>query len=110
MRQNWHEFGDYSLYADAWGCEVGVNTVMHPPEFSVYTLPLEELRKILKGMEAQASRLDSLLKRNRAIWFAEFDRVRLMCQQPESNSDGLLRQIQPLKPSAAELPSGQKSG
>jgi molybdenum cofactor biosynthesis enzyme MoaA len=110
MRQNWHEFGDYCLFADAWGCEVGVNTVTHPPEFGVYTLPLEELRKILKGMEAQASRLDSLLKRNRAIWFAEFDRVRLMCQQPESNPDGLLRQIQPLKPSAAERPSGQKSG
>ena len=76
MRQNWHEFGDYCLFADEWGCNVGVNTVLNPPEFGVYNLPAEELRKIFQGMEEQANRLSSILKRNRAVWFAEFDRVR----------------------------------
>ncbi len=76
MRQNWHEFGDFCLFADEWGCNVGVNTVNWPPEFSVNKLPPEELRKIVDGMEAQAGRLESLLKRNRAVWFAELERLR----------------------------------
>lgn len=76
MRQNWHEFGDYCLFADEWGCNVGVNTVSRPPEFAVYNLPAKELRKIFKTMEGQARGLDKLLTRNRRVWFAEFDRVR----------------------------------
>jgi hypothetical protein len=73
MRQNWHEFGDYCLFADEWGCNVRVNTVVKPPEFGVYNLPAGELRKIFNAMEVQALRLDSALKQNRAVWFAEFD-------------------------------------
>lgn len=83
MRQNWHEFGDFCLFADEWGCNVGVNTVNRPPEMSVNNLPLEELRKIVDVMETQAVRLDSLLKRNRNAWFAEFERLRRMCRKPE---------------------------
>ena len=83
MRQNWHEFGDYCLFADEWDCNVWVNTVTDPPQFGVYNLPAEDLRKILKTMEEQASRLDSLLKRNRSVWFAEFDRVRHVCERRE---------------------------
>jgi MoaA/NifB/PqqE/SkfB family radical SAM enzyme len=76
MRPNWHEFGDFCLFADEWGCNVGVNTVHRPPHLSVNNLPAQELRKIVDTMEAQAVRLDSLLKRNRAAWFAELDRLR----------------------------------
>jgi len=53
-----------------------VNTVHRPPHLSVNNLPAQELRKIVDTMEAQAIRLDSLLKRNRAAWFAELDRLR----------------------------------
>jgi hypothetical protein len=55
--------------------------VLTPPEPGVYNLPLDELRTILNTMEAQALRLDSLLKRNRHVWFAELDRVRRRCGQ-----------------------------
>jgi MoaA/NifB/PqqE/SkfB family radical SAM enzyme len=79
MRQNWHEFGDFCLMADAWDCSVWLNTVVQPPEFGIYTLPVEDLRKILTAMEAQATRLESSLKRNRAVWFGELDRIRGKC-------------------------------
>ena len=79
MRQNWHEFGDYCLLADSWDCSVGLNTVVQPPEFGIYTLPVAELRKILGALEAQAPRLDKELKRNRAMWFGELERIRARC-------------------------------
>jgi molybdenum cofactor biosynthesis enzyme MoaA len=76
MRQNWHEFGDFCLMADAWDCSVGINTVTKPAEFSVNLLPPEGLRKIVQVMERQAVHLDGQLKRNRSVWFNEFDRLR----------------------------------
>ena len=79
MRQNWHEFGEFCLFADAWGCSVGVNTVVRPPEYAVYNLPADELQKILHGMERQAPNLKSHLTLNRNAWFAEFDRVQRKC-------------------------------
>jgi MoaA/NifB/PqqE/SkfB family radical SAM enzyme len=94
MRQNWHEFGEYCLFADEWGCDIFVNTVMNPPQFGVYNLPAEELRKILEAMEAQAPRLDTLLKRNRAIWFAELDLVRRRCRDGEERGTAGLVQFQ----------------
>ena len=81
MRQNWHEFGDFCLMADAWDCPVGLNTVVQPPEFGIYSLPAEGLRKVLDGMEAQAPRLETSLKRNRALWFGELERIRARCRQ-----------------------------
>jgi len=81
MRQNWHEFGDFCLLADSWGCPVGLNTVLNPPQFGIYTLPVSELRKVLEAMEAQAGDLGSALKQNRAIWFGELDRIRARCRQ-----------------------------
>jgi sulfatase maturation enzyme AslB (radical SAM superfamily) len=81
MRQNWHEFGDFCLLADSWGCSVGLNTVVQPPQFGIYSLPVEDLRKVLAGMEAQAPELDATLKRNRALWFGELERIRARCRQ-----------------------------
>jgi MoaA/NifB/PqqE/SkfB family radical SAM enzyme len=81
MRQNWHEFGDYCLLADSWDCPVALNTVVQPPEFGIYTLPAVELRKVLDAMDAQAPRLESSLKKNRATWFGELERIRAKCSQ-----------------------------
>jgi MoaA/NifB/PqqE/SkfB family radical SAM enzyme len=83
MRQNWHEFGEFCLMADDWGCNVGINTVSNPPQFAVNNLPHDELRKIVRGMEGQAGRLDTLLRRNRKVWFAELERLRLKCEKAE---------------------------
>lgn len=79
MRINWHELGDYCLFADEWDCPVGVNSVVNPPEFGVYNLPVEELHKILEAMERQDARIGHLLKRNRGVWQAELDRLRRRC-------------------------------
>jgi sulfatase maturation enzyme AslB (radical SAM superfamily) len=81
MRRNWHEFGEFCLFADEWGCNVYANTVVTPPEFSVYNLPPAELRNIVDAMQAESHRLGPLLKRNRAVWFAQLDRVRHVYQQ-----------------------------
>jgi len=79
MRPNWHELADICLMADEWDCDVFINTVLYPPELGIYTQPIEELRKILKGMEAQAPELEKALKRNKHIWFGELSRVRSKC-------------------------------
>ena len=81
MRQNWHEFGDFCLMADSWDCPVGLNTVVQPPEFGIYSLPMEDLRKIFDAMERQAPRLESTLKRNKSLWFGELERIRMRCRQ-----------------------------
>ena len=83
MRQNWHEFGDFCLFADEWRCNVGVNTVTHPPQYSVTNLPVSELRRIVDAMASQSVRLGSLLKQNRGSWFAEFERLRRKCEKTE---------------------------
>jgi MoaA/NifB/PqqE/SkfB family radical SAM enzyme len=75
MRQNWREFGDYCAMGDDWGCNVSINTVRHPPEFGLYTLPAAELRKVLAAMEAEAANLDARLTRNRSVWFGELART-----------------------------------
>jgi len=76
MRLNWHEFGDFCELAEEWECSVALNTVVNPPEFGIYSLPIPELRKILEGMEKQANDLQSRLKRNKSVWFGELDRIR----------------------------------
>jgi MoaA/NifB/PqqE/SkfB family radical SAM enzyme len=81
MRQNWHEFGDFCLMADSWDCPVGLNTVVQPPEFGIYSLPMEDLQKIFDAMERQAPRLESTLKRNKSLWFGELERIRMRCRQ-----------------------------
>ena len=63
MRRNWHELGDFCLFADEWDCGVYVNTVWNPPQFGFFTMPQEELREIVKAMDAQAAKWDSKLRR-----------------------------------------------
>jgi sulfatase maturation enzyme AslB (radical SAM superfamily) len=81
MRQNWHEFGEYCLFADELECSVGVNTVNYPAEFAVYNLPTAELGKILTEMERQSIGLATRLTQNKKIWFDELERVRLKCRE-----------------------------
>jgi sulfatase maturation enzyme AslB (radical SAM superfamily) len=93
MRQNWHEFGEFCLFADELDCAVGVNQVLYPPQFGVYNLPAEQLRHILQGMERQAVGLESQLRRNRKVWFSEFERVRLKYLQVSRESAAKLASV-----------------
>lgn len=73
---NYHEFGDYLLFADEWDVDVSVNTVLHPPEHSLYAMNAEELRPIVDALDKQGQRVQPRLKRNRQVWISEFERVR----------------------------------
>ena len=68
MRQNWHEFGEFLLFADGLGCEVFVNTVIDPSDCSLYTLAPKELADVADNLEAQSHALRNRLSLNRHIW------------------------------------------
>lgn len=76
MRQNWHEFGDYLLFADEWNCQVGVNLVREPPQCSLYTLPISELAEITKKLEKQGETLLPRLGLNHKIWIEQVSALR----------------------------------
>lgn len=77
MRLNWREFGAFCRLGDEWDCSVGINTVVSPPEFGLYSLPAAELAAVLAELERQAPALEAQLGRNRAVWFGELERIRL---------------------------------
>ena len=83
MRPNWREFGDFCLMADEWNVPASVNTVLHPRGLSLYAMPVEELRFVLDVMEKQAIALASQLRRNKAVWFDEFERLQRKCAAAE---------------------------
>jgi MoaA/NifB/PqqE/SkfB family radical SAM enzyme len=88
MRQNWHEFVDYLVMADAIGCEVYVNTVRQPPEHSLYELPTEELHRIVERLELDAAAARDRLRVNLHALDEQLSRLRaqlaLRHQQPEA--------------------------
>jgi MoaA/NifB/PqqE/SkfB family radical SAM enzyme len=75
MRQNWHEFGAYLRFADEWGCQVWVNTVVHP-SFSPYGLDPASFDEMLATLEAEDERRRAELGRNRQVWIDELERLR----------------------------------
>jgi radical SAM protein with 4Fe4S-binding SPASM domain len=68
MRQNWHEFGEFLLFAEELGCEVFVNTVIDPPHCSLYKLPPASLAHIADEMEKRDSGIEHDLHLNRPLW------------------------------------------
>lgn len=92
MRQNWHEFGSFCLMADEWDCLAYVNTVSQPPQFGVYNMATDELRKVLASMEQEAPLLERNLRRNKAVWLGELNRIREKCRDGDhSVSKGMER-------------------
>jgi len=89
MRPNWEEFGDYCLFADSLDCNVFVNAVRTPAEVSLYTLSPAELGLIADSLERQSEGLLPLLKRNKAIWKGEVDRIRARASGLSPMSDKL---------------------
>jgi sulfatase maturation enzyme AslB (radical SAM superfamily)/Flp pilus assembly protein TadD len=68
MRQNWHEFGDFLLFAEDLGCQVFVNTVISPPHCSLYNLPPEDIARIAEKMETDGNSLPNRLRLNKQVW------------------------------------------
>lgn len=87
MQQNWHEFGDFLLFAEELGCEVFVNTVIAPLHCSLYNLPAQELSRIANALEEQGNLLESRLRMNRHIWEENIQKLRA------STSDSQVEQL-----------------
>ena len=75
MVQNWHEFGDFLRFAEERRCQVYVNTVRQPPEFSLYRLPVVELRSVVARLESVRETISADLELNRAVWNEQLDRL-----------------------------------
>lgn len=105
MRQNWHEFGDVLLFAEELGCTVFVNTVVGPEHCSLYTLPAEELNRIVDEMERQGIRLEGKLPINRQVWE---DHLRYLKTNANGRKVEALTQIRGAL--AHNLPSDQSIG
>lgn len=76
MVQNWHEFVDYLVFADQLDCQVFVNTVRQPPQFSLYELPEAELRRVVQQLELAAASTGSELHRNATVLQEQLSRLR----------------------------------
>jgi len=68
MRQNWREFPEFLLLAEELGCEVWINTVIDPPESSLFALPPHELREVAARLEELGRPLLDRFVLNRAVW------------------------------------------
>ena len=76
MRQNWHEFADFLLLAEEFDCVTWINTVVDPPDSSLYALPPDELLEIVRTMEAKGAAKVARLRRNASIWRNEIESLR----------------------------------
>ncbi|MFO0947839.1 MAG: SPASM domain-containing protein [Planctomycetota bacterium] len=68
MRQNWHEFADFLLFAEQWGSNVNVCTLLHPAPYALYTLPTEEIRSVVAELERRDDEMCRSLVVNRKAW------------------------------------------
>lgn len=75
-RLNWHEFADLLLFAEDHGCPVGVCTLVGPEEFSLYTLPAEELRRMVQTLETRDGEMAGRLRLNRTVWQCALENLR----------------------------------
>lgn len=75
MAQNVHEFVDYLLMAEDLGCQVYVNTVRQPPEYSLYCLPTDELTLVVDRLDERADRTRHRLTINRSVLDEQLERL-----------------------------------
>lgn len=84
MRRNWHEYADYLCFAEDRGCQVFVNTVRQPPDLSLYRLPADELRSVVRALERQRDRVVDRLTINRQVLVEQVDRLVRHLEQLEA--------------------------
>lgn len=68
MRQNWSELGPMLAFADEHDTEVHVIRVIDPPQFSLFSLPVNELKQIADDMEKQGREILPRLTKLRDTW------------------------------------------
>jgi MoaA/NifB/PqqE/SkfB family radical SAM enzyme len=68
MRQNWTELGPMLLYSEENDFEIEVIRVVDPPQFSLFSLPAEEMLRIADALDAQSATIRPQLKTLRKTW------------------------------------------
>lgn len=76
MTENWEEFGEFLCFAEGRDLDVFVNTVTTPGRLSLYRLPRPRLEAVLGELERQDEALRGRLRRNKAVWDDQLDRLR----------------------------------
>jgi MoaA/NifB/PqqE/SkfB family radical SAM enzyme len=106
MPPNWHEFGAYLQLADELDCDVTVNTVLHPPEFSFYSMSSRELAPFVEGLRQQGEEYLPKLKRNQKVFVAELDRLRHRMENADTSLlDFVPGKLVQLQMKSAETPT-----
>ncbi len=75
MVPNAGEFVDFLLFAESLECDVFVNTVRQPPEFSLYLLDAEVLAGVVAELESQRAAASSRLDRNLRVLDGQIERL-----------------------------------
>ncbi len=68
MSDNWHELGDFLLWADTRQLDVTVNKLVHPAGMSLYHLAAEELAVVVATLLEEDMTLRTALTRNLQAW------------------------------------------
>lgn len=75
MRQNWHELLECLQFAEANGVRTVVNTVVYPTSSSIWSLPREELARVLETLHRQRAQAIGPLELNGSAWTETIDRL-----------------------------------
>jgi MoaA/NifB/PqqE/SkfB family radical SAM enzyme len=76
MTLNVEEFVEFIRWAEGLGCNVFVNTVRQPPEFSLYLLPADELMEIIRMLEHQRNTAAPSIPMNLHVLDGQIERLR----------------------------------
>jgi len=87
MAQNYHEFGDLLLFAEARGIYVNVSVVHYPEHCSIARLDPAEIAAIHRSMVADSDRVLAGLSRHRSTWQREVERIGSWRHQAETPTD-----------------------
>lgn len=94
VRQNWFELGSMMRFAEQRGLAVHVQTVLDA-DFGVQHLPTDDLRAVVRSMEAEGEQLVPGLEINRSAWLAEVARLRLELERRATHDTPLLSMAPP---------------
>ena len=87
MPQNYHEFGDLLLWAEAKALPVAVSVVRTPANACIAALPVGEIRRIHDELSRCNDRMENALSLNLSTWTAEYRRVAAWAAADEGHGD-----------------------
>ena len=86
MQQNWHELGEFFLWAESLQAIAWTTVVDNPKECSLIGLPKDELQRVARTISAQAPRIAGQLRKNRARWLQVVEEIEQHARQSDAAS------------------------